>query len=454
MVALIDCNNFYVSCERVFKPKLENRPVVVLSNNDGCIIARSEEAKELGIPMGAPLFQYKEFLEKNNVIICSSNYTLYGDLSERVMNTLSHFTPDIEIYSIDEAFLDLSFLPSVSATKDRLIDFAKNMRETVVKWTGIPVSIGIGPTKVLAKVASKIAKKNEFVCVLFSKEDIDLALKEFDVEDLWGIGRSYSKFLKKHNIFYAYDLARANDNWIKKHLTIVGLRIVDELRGKRCIDVEIQPIPKKSIGSAKSFGEPQTRFFSIYNALSTYIDECSRKLRHQKSLANILGVYLQTNSFRTDEPQYFNSKFIKLPVPTNFTNELLHYAYLLLKEIFRDDYRYKRVGVLLSGFVKEDELQLNLFDKLNREKLGKLILVYDEINRKYGKGIIKFSAQGTDKIWKMRQENLSQSFTTNWDSLLTINIGENNLLDNYEGFNSLYRKFLSKPNGRGYIKAT
>lgn len=453
MIALIDCNNFYVSCERVFNPKLENRAVVVLSNNDGCIIARSEEAKELAIPMGAPLFQYKKFLEKNNVIICSSNYALYGDLSERVMNTLSRFTPDIEIYSIDEAFLDLSFLPSVSASKDKLIDFAKNVRGTVLKWTGIPVSIGIGPTKVLAKIASKIAKKNGFVNVLFSREDIDIALKEFDVEDLWGIGKAYSKFLKKHNFFNAYSLARANDNWIKKHLTIMGLRIVEELRGKRCIDVEIQPIPKKSIGSAKSFGETQTEFFSIYNALSTYIDECSRKLRSQKSLANILGVYLQTHPFCTNEPQYFNSKFIKLPVPTNFTNELIHYAYLLLKEIFRDGYRYKRVGVLLSGFVKEDELQLNLFDKLNREKLGKLILAYDEINRKYGKGTIKFSSQGTDKKWKMRQENLSQTFTTNWDGLLTVNIDRNNLWDNYEGSNSLYWESLSKPY-RGYIKAT
>ncbi|MGQ9819914.1 MAG: Y-family DNA polymerase [Candidatus Kapaibacteriales bacterium] len=421
MIALIDCNNFYVSCERVFRPKLENRPVVVLSNNDGCIIARSEEAKELGIPMGAPLFQYKEFLEKNNVVTCSSNYTLYGDLSERVMNTLSHFTPDIEVYSIDEAFLDLSFLPSISASKERLIDFAKKVRETVLKWTGIPISIGIGPTKVLAKVASKIAKKNGFVWVLFSQDEIDNALKSFDIEDLWGIGKSYSKFLKKHNIFYAYELAKANDNWVKKHLTIVGLRIVEELRGIKCIDVEVQPLPKKSIGSAKSFGEPQTEFFPIYNALSTYIDECTRKLRSQRSLANILGVYLQTNPFRADEPQYFNSKFIKLPVPTNLTNELIHYGYILLKEIFRGGYRYKRVGVLLSGFVNENELQLNIFDKMNREKLSRVILAYDEINQRYGKGIIKFSAQGTTKMWKMRQDNLSQPFTTNWDSLLTIN---------------------------------
>lgn len=425
MIALVDCNNFYVSCERVFNPRLEGRPVVVLSNNDGCIIARSEEAKQLGIPMGAPLFQYREFLEKNNVVVCSSNYTLYGDLSQRVMNTLSHFTPDIEIYSIDEAFLDLSYLPSITSSKENLTNFARRVHETVLKWTGISVSIGIGATKVLAKVAAKKAKKNGYVWVLYSKEDIDFTLEDFDIEDLWGIGRAYSNFLKRHNIKFAADLVKANDYWIKKHLTIVGLRILEELRGKKCFDVEIQPIPKKSIGSAKSFGEPQTDFQPIYNALASYVDECSRKLRNQRSLANILGVYLQTNPFCSNEPQYFNSKFIRLPVPTNFTNELIYYAYLLLKDIYRKGYRYKRVGVLLSGFVDEDKLQFSLFDKLDRGKLNRMIRAYDIINRKFGKGVIKFSAQGTQKGWKMRQENLSKTFTTNWDSLLTIDVSHN-----------------------------
>lgn len=423
MVALIDCNNFYVSCERVFNPKLENRPVVVLSNNDGCIIARSEEAKTLGIPMGAPYFQYQKFLEKNNVAVLSSNYTLYGDMSERVMNTLAQFTPDIEIYSIDEAFLDLSYLPSIIKTKENLTDFGRKIRETVLKWTGIPISVGVSSTKVLAKVAAKKAKKNGYVWVLFSKYDIDSALRDFDVEDLWGIGKAYSKFLKRNKINSALELTKIKDSWIRKHLTIVGLRIVEELRGHRCLDVEIQPILKKSIGSAKSFGEPQTEFEPIYNALAWYVDECSRKLRNQNSLANIIGVYIQTNNFRPDEPQYFNSKFLRLPVPTNFTNELINYSYLLLKKIYRKGYKYKRVGVILSGFVDEKEVQLNLFDKLERNKIRQMISAYDEINHKFGKGIIKFSAQGTRKEWKMRQENLSEPFTTDWNKLLTIDIG-------------------------------
>lgn len=433
MIALADCNNFYVSCERVFNPKLENRPVVVLSNNDGCIVARSEEAKALGIPMGAPLFKYKEFLEKNNVVVLSSNYTLYGDMSERVMNTLAQFTPSIEIYSIDESFLDLSRIANVGTDSEKLFNYGMNIRKTVLKWTGIPVSIGIAPTKVLAKVASKKAKKGEGVCVLNAKSEIDEALSTFDIEDIWGIGRAYTNFLRKHKINTALELANASDDWIKKHLTIVGLRIVKELRGEKCIDIVEDFIPRKSVGSQKSFGEPQTDFFVLFNALSSYIDECARKLRNQHSVANIMGVFVATNPFNLKEPQYFRTRFIRLPVPTNFTGELIKYGYALLKEIYREGFRYKRVGVLFAGLSPDDSYQFNLFDKFNREKLLRLMEAYDKLNKKYGKGILKFSAQGVQKEWKMKQEHLSEHFTTSWDDILTIELDKKDMIVKRDG---------------------
>ncbi|MCX7879443.1 MAG: Y-family DNA polymerase [Ignavibacteria bacterium] len=422
MIALVDCNNFYVSCERVFNPKLVGCPVVVLSNNDGCIVARSEEAKELGIPMGAPLFQWKDFLQRNKVFVLSSNYTLYGDMSERVMNTLAMFSPDVEIYSIDEAFVGLSHLAGISSSPRSLLEYAKEIRSTILKWTGIPVSIGIAQTKVLAKVAGKKAKKAGGVYGLFTKEEIENTLATFDVEDIWGIGRAYTKFLRKHNINTALELARAKDSWVKKNLTVVGLRIVEELRGKKCIGLELLPAPRKSVGSQKSFGEPQTEFAPMFNALACYIDECAIKLRRERNVASVMGVYVATNPFNPKEPQYFQSKFVRLPVPSNFTGELIKYGYNLLRDIFREGYRYKRVGVIFSGLVREEKFQYNLFDGLDRPKVFKLMEVYDQLNKKYGKGIIKFSAQGVEREWKMKQENLTEHFTTSWNELLTINI--------------------------------
>ncbi|MGB9912994.1 MAG: DUF4113 domain-containing protein, partial [Candidatus Kapaibacteriota bacterium] len=287
---------------------------------------------------------------------------------------------------------------------------------------GIPVSIGIAPTKVLAKVASKKAKKNKGVCVLNTKDEIIDALATFDIEDVWGIGRAYTNFLRKHKINTALELANAPDDWIKRHLTIVGLRVVKELRGEKCIDIEEDVIPRKSVGSQKSFGETQTDFFVLFNALSSYIDECARKLRNQHSLANIMGVFVATNPFSLKDPQYFKSKFIRLPTPTNFTGELIRYGFALLKDIFREGFRYKRVGVLFAGLTRQDSYQYNLFDRLNREKLTRLMEAYDQLNRKYGKGIVKFSAQGVHKVWKMKQEQLSEHYTTSWDDILTIEI--------------------------------
>lgn len=422
MIALVDCNNFYVSCERVFNPKLKNRPVVVLSNNDGCIVARSEEAKALGIPMGAPFFQYREFLEKYDVVALSSNYTLYGDMSERVMNTLGEFTPCIEIYSIDEAFLDFSNLAFIRNNPEKLTEYGLQIRNKVLKWTGIPVSTGIAPTKVLAKVASKKAKKSKGVWVIVTEEDIKNALSDFPVEDLWGIGRAYSSFLKKNKINTALELANMPESWVRKHLTVVGVRIIKELKGEKCIDIE-QPVPRKSIGSQKSFGEPQTDFSVLFNALASYIDECATKLRNQKGVANIMGVFVATNPFNTNEPQYFKSRYIRLPVPTNFTGELIRLGYVLLKDIYKEGYKYKRVGVLLTGLDNQKNLQYNLFDKVNRVKAMKLMEVYDNIRKLYGKNALKFSAQGVTKEWKMKQERLSKSFSTDWNSILTINLG-------------------------------
>lgn len=414
MIALVDCNNFYVSCERVFQPKLEGRPVVVLSNNDGCVIARSNEAKALGIDMGAPAFQMEDFLQKHGVVIFSSNYALYGDFSERVMQTLATMVRDIEIYSIDEAFLNLS-----GYSKD-LIAFGQAIRARVRQWTGIPVSIGIAPTKTLAKVANKLAKKTSGVYCLQEPQAIREALSQLQVEDIWGIGRQYARFLNHHGIRTALELTEAGDAWIRKHLTIVGLRLVQELRSIPCLELDNDPDPKKNICTARSFGQLLTDFDSVCEALANYAATGAQKLRKQHSCASLITVFLATNPFREKDPQYFNNAVIPLPVPTQFTPAIVRAALEGLRRIYRDGYAYKKTGIILSELVPEESVQSDLFVQPDFSRQQRLMDTVDRINRDYGRDFIRLLSQGFDRRWRLRQEKLSSRYTTRWEELLTI----------------------------------
>ena len=418
---LIDCNNFYVSCERVFNPSLERRPVVVLSNNDGCIIARSNEAKLLGIKMGTPFFKCRSLIDEHNVKVFSSNYTLYGDLSQRVMSTLQHFTPELEIYSIDEAFLSLE-----GFRRDRLTGYAQLIRKRVKQWTGMPVSIGIGPTKVLAKIANKLAKnhhRHNGILVITDHKRIDTMLDSIEVGDVWGIGRRYAAFLKKNAITSARDLKYAPDGWVKQHLTVVGLRLVWELRGIPCIPLEEVPPPKKGIGSSRSFGRPVENLQDLSEALSDYVSRAAEKLRAQKSIASFIHVHLSTNGFK-DDPQYANTATLKLPVPTAYTPQLVYFAGEALKSIYRTGYRYQRVGVFMNGILHQDRVQGNLFltgsSKKHRGLQRELMNAVDCINKRWGGNTIQCAASGVEKGWKMRQRVKSPNYTTRWKELPVV----------------------------------
>lgn len=420
MFALADCNNFYVSCERVFEPSLNGKPVIVLSNNDGCVIARSNEAKALGIKMGEPAFRIKELIKKANVTVFSSNYALYGDMSQRVMNTLASFTPDIEIYSIDEAFLGLYGFKHIN-----LLDYARQIRKTTMRNTGIPISLGLAPTKTLAKVANHIAKNHpEFngVYIIDNEQQRIEALRAYDIADVWGIGRQYTKLLTQHGINTAYDFSLMPSYWVKKHMSVIGLRIQKELLGTPCIELELFAPPKKSIATTRSFGEMQNNFTHISEAVATFAASCAQKLRKQKSVAQIIMVFIHTNYFRKDLPQYSATKTITLTSPTSNTTEIVHYATIALKSIYKSGYHYKKAGVIVSGISTNQHIQTSLFDTFNRQKYDKLMAVIDKINDKYGKDTIKIATQGSERRWKIRQEHLSPKYTTRWNNIITVKV--------------------------------
>ncbi len=419
MFALIDCNNFYASCERVFNPSLLGRPVVVLSNNDGCIIARSEEAKGLGIKMGQPAFLIKELIEAKNIVVFSSNYTLYGDMSNRVMDTLAIFTPELETYSIDEAFLNLKGFEHLG-----LLEYSGQIKATVKRFTGLPVCVGIAPTKTLAKIANKYAKKktDSGVFALDNPLLIESVLKETPVGDVWGIGGQYNVFLGKHNIRTAWDYANAPEPWVKKYLSVVGLRTKRELEGIPCISLDTQSNDKKNIATTRSFGKMQTELEPISEAVATFANACATKLRKQKSCASALTVFIHTNQFRSEDPQYARNRLIQFPVATNSSLEIAKYAHIGLKSIFKKGYKYKKAGVIVSGIVPENQVNGNLFDSVDRLGHNKLMMVMDKLNATYGKEKIRIASQGFDRKWRLRQELLSPSYTTNWKQLLTINL--------------------------------
>lgn len=413
-VALVDCNNFYASCERVFNPTLIGKPIVVLSNNDGMIIARSNEAKALGIPMGEPLFKIKDIIEKHNVLVFSSNYTLYGDMSHRVMTTLEQFTPNVEIYSIDEAFLNFE-----GFEKRDLTEYCKLIRNTVIQWTGIPVSIGIAYTKTLAKIANRRAKKNPIfngVLSLLDNPDIEEHLKATDVNDVWGVGHQYSKLLNNNGIKTAYDLSKANDKWVRKHMTVMGLRTVLELRGIPCINMEYSPPSKKAIVCSRSFGKPVTAKNEVEEAIALFTSRAAEKARFQKSGATLLTVFLRTNPFK-NVPQYHNGCLVKLPVPTNSTSELITYAMKAVNQVFREGFEFNKVGVMLAGFVPINLSQLSLFETIDRKRLVKVTEVMDRINNLMGSETIFYARTGIRRSWSTRREMKSPHFTTSWEEL-------------------------------------
>ncbi|MDI9863979.1 Y-family DNA polymerase [Flectobacillus sp. DC10W] len=418
MVALVDCNNFYASCERLFQPRLLYKPIVVLSNNDGCVVARSDEAKSLGIKMGIPAFQIKDLIDRDRVISFSSNYTLYGDISNRVMQTLSNFSPEVEIYSIDEAFLNFSGIQNLE-------EYAKSIKTTVKQWIGVPVCVGVAETKTLAKIANRYAKKNFKnlgVWVIDSEQRRIEALKSTDIEDVWGIGNKYSKMLRSFNINTAYDFSQASENWVKTKMSVVGQRTLLELNGVSCLTLELISEPKNNICNSRSFGQPIISFSPLSEAISNHAASCAFKLRKQKSIASFVQVFIMTNRFSKEDGQYINSTTVSLPIGSNDSKTLIKYALVALKKIYKDGFKYKKAGVQVFGIVPENHIQLGLFDSPSNAKSKKVMKLMDDINFSNGKNTLKLAAQGFDRSWRMKNEKLSPCYTTRFKDLLIIDI--------------------------------
>ena len=413
--ALVDCNNFYASCERVFQPSLKKRPVVVLSNNDGCIVARSNEAKDLGIAMGTPLFKAEDIIKKHNVAVMSSNYTLYADMSSRVMQTLSTFTPTMEVYSIDEAFLELSGIQ-----KD-LDTYGREIRKTVLQWTGLPVSVGIARTKTLAKIANNICKKSEKadgVLDLTQDRWISNALERTEVGDVWGIGRKISSKLNKVGINNAKQLSEADVDWIQKTFSIAVVKTVLELRGQNCFELEEVAEPNKNITVSRSFGQDVVSIEELQQALTTYVSRAGEKLRSQGLYAQVLTIFAMSNRF-DKENAYYNSDSHIFEIATNSSREFTNYAAKMSLNIFREKVKFKKAGVTLSKLIPEDKLQLNLFadtQQIARDK--RLMETMDRINST-GKQVF-FASEGVDKPWKTKFNYRSARYTTNWDELVEV----------------------------------
>lgn len=416
-LALVDCNNFYVSCERLFNPKLSDRPVVVLSNNDGCIVARSQEVKAMGVPMGAPYFQWADLLRAHDVAVCSSNYALYGDLSHRVMHTLAHFNPELEIYSIDEAFL---YVEGDAMSHCRLI------REKVLQWTGIPVSIGIASTKTLAKVANHTAKRDPSLKGVYfpSQKELDAVLERLPVGEIWGIGRRLSQFLAKRGIRTAKQLCNQPDLWIKRNLTVVGLRTIWELRGIPCLSLDEVVSAKKSIMTSRSFGRPILTKEELSEAIATFAARGAEKLREEERLASWIQVFVMTSPHQ-EEQYYGNQVHLVLPEPTEYTPTLLTYAKEGVEAIFRPNTVYKKAGVLLGGLVPTHPYQQDLFiehDLAKEAKQKAVMALLDRANETFGYQILHFASEGVESSWQMRRSLRSPCFTTRWNDLLTIQI--------------------------------
>jgi len=417
-IALIDCNSFYVSCERLFNPKIRKKPVVVLSNNDGCIVSRSNEAKALGIKMGEPYFKAKDIIIKNNVHVFSSNYSLYGDLSRRVMRTLKRFNSDIEVYSIDEAFIDLSNFPD-----NEVENVAQEIRTTVLQWTGIPTSIGIAKTKTLSKVANHIAKKKQSGITNFiGVENIDPLLEKVDINDVWGVGKQLTKFYHKNGIYNAKQLKNKSNTWIKKSSNVLGSRTAMELRGISCIDLEKTKSKRKSCVVSRSFGQRIEKYQELKEAVAGYCLNASEKIRSESLTTKSITVFIRTSPFQNRFGYYSNSKTIDFPIATNDSIEIVKTALTALESIFKNGYRYQKAGVLLSGLA-ESSNNKNLFSSEKDGKISNLMKSIDSTNYRYGRSTLSLASAGVHKKWSSKRQHYSKIDTADFYCLPTIIAG-------------------------------
>ena len=414
-IALIDCNSFYVSCERLFNPKIRKLPVVVLSNNDGCIISRSNEAKALGIKMGEPYFKARNIIIKNNVQVFSSNYSLYGDISRRVMRTLKRFNSKIEVYSIDEAFLDLS-----NFSDKEVKDVGKEIRNTVLQWTGIPTSIGIAETKTLSKVANHIAKKQKSgVVSLVNIKDLDPILEKVEVRDIWGVGKQLSKFYIKNGIYNAKQLKNASNTWIKKTKNVLSSRTAMELRGVPCIEIETKQTKRKSCCVSRSFGKKVEKLRELKESVTSYCLNAAEKIRSESLVCKSITVFIRTSPFQNKGIFYSNSKTIDFPIATNNSIEIVKNALTGLDLIYKDGFKYQKAGIILSG-LSDSEKGNSLFKSTNDERIKNLMQSIDNTNYRYGRSTISLASAGINKKWSMRRQYSSKIDTADFYSLPKI----------------------------------
>ncbi len=416
-IALVDCNNFYVSCERVFQPKLEGKPVVVLSNNDGCVVSRSQEVKDLGLKMAVPWYQMKDLAKRYGIIAFSSNYSLYADLSNRVMSLLAQFSPEQEVYSIDESFLDLTGIPAEHT------QYAQQMRETIRRCVGIPVCVGIAPSKTLAKLANHVAKKNArfgSVCDFnaFAEKELDELLATVAVGEVWGVGRRSVGKLNEMGIHSVLDLKRAPAKRLREKFSVVQERIVEELNGVACLELDDVVPDKQQIICSRSFGTLTSLLPDLEQAVIAYASRAAEKLRQQHSLASGIQVYIRTNPHKERDPQYQQAMLMPLPEPTDDSRLLCHAALHGLRQIYRAGFAYQKAGVMLSEIIPRSDRPRTLFDDVQaQQKSHALMQTLDRINRSMGSGTLKLLGEGTDKTWAMRRENVSRRYTTEWDEL-------------------------------------
>ena len=416
-IALIDCNSFYVSCERLFKPSLIKKPVIVLSNNDGCIISRSSEAKDLGIKMGEPYFKAKKIITKNNVHVFSSNYSLYGDISRRVMKILKNFAPEMEIYSIDEAFLNLS-----SVSDDEVLQFGKKIRDTVLQWVAIPTSIGIATTKTLSKIANHIAKKEKSgVVSLVNKKNIDRILEKIEIRDVWGVGRQLSKFYINNGIFNANQLKNISNNWIKKNSNVLGSRTAMELRGASCISLEITQSKRKSCCVSRSFGEKVESFRALVESITSHSLNAAEKIRSESLLAKSITIFIRTSPFQDKKIFYSNSRTIDFPVATDNSIEIVKNALGGLKSIFKKGYKYQKTGIILSGLL-DSKKTYNLFSSPKEKRIKSLMKSIDYTNYRYGRSTLSLADAGLNKKRNIRRKYFSKIDTANFDCLPIVKV--------------------------------
>jgi len=415
-IALVDCNSFYASCERIFNPKLLGKPIVVLSNNDGCIITRSAEAKALGIKMGEPYFKAKKIIEKNNVEVFSSNYSLYGDISQRVMEILLGFSPDVEIYSIDEAFLSFKGFKNYELSK-----YCKYIKKTINQWVGIPVSIGIGSTKTLSKIANHLAKKNEEyegICFLKEKKFIDEALNITEIGEVWGIGKRMSNFLRKNNVYTAKQFTHLNRNWVRKNMGLFGEKTQLELQGVSCLDIGLTTTSKKSCCVSRSFSRPIEKVEELKESIANYGSRVAEKIREENLIAQSMSVFILTNYFNRREKQYSNSIKLQLDYPTNNSMLIVKRAVQGIDRIFKQGYRYKKAGIILYELHNSSSVR-GLLD-YDRSRSESLMKSFDEINYRYGSSTLKIAAEGVQENWCMQRKKISPCYTTRFNEIMVV----------------------------------